>query len=74
MSSANTKMVLLKGGSYDGQTAEAPLSPEGLRLYGRDSATRWSELYVYAEGLTAETSEHGRVPVMFMERDDAPEE
>lgn len=60
----NLRRVLLQNGSFDGQIAMAPEPPATLRLGVRVKDVTFSELYMYVEGRSHETSEHGKLPVM----------
>ncbi len=72
-----TQLVILHGGSLDGEVVEAHL-PD--LTYRRDFAfgeETWSEVYWYHGGgtVTEEHPEHGRLPVMsFLKRVDVGEE
>ncbi len=63
--------VLLRGGSFDGQLARAPLPPRALTLGALLDREHWQETYLYSE-VTAERD--GRLlPVMiFMESSPPP--
>jgi hypothetical protein len=57
---ADLQLVILRGGTHDGQPGDAP---GALRLYFNDGDRKWSELYLYTDE-TAPVADRGEVPVM----------
>lgn len=68
---ADKQYVMLQGGSFDGQVAEAGPPAEALRLAARLGDEKWTELYLYKGPETVDHPEHGQIRVMlFMRRDE----
>jgi len=62
------RRVYLDGGSFDGKSASAPLSPEALTIRVVDDGKSWTETYVHVAGQTKVAREEGALPVMRFHR------
>jgi len=70
--SASLQLVILRGGSFDGQLGQAPPPPGTLRLGAKSDGAEWSELYMYLLGESFSHPIHGEIPIMlFMGRKDS---
>ena len=68
--SVTLQFVSLRGGSFDGQIAQAPPPPGALRLGAKSDDEEWSELYLYELGEVVTDPRYGAIPVMrYMSRD-----